>query len=98
MWTNDDTGLEKRVTSALRSGHNPVVLDEAHVLNSRSLSGALTADFWAGRILGVSTVLDVDMRQLMFSANSAINGQPVLSWPWPRPLNLRKQRGLVSRS
>lgn len=77
VWTNDDTELEKRVTSSLRAGHNPVVLDEAHVLNSRSLSGALTADFWAGRILGVSTVLDVDMRQLMFMAagnNQSVRG------------------------
>jgi hypothetical protein len=74
-WTGNDEELEKRITAALLAGRNPVVFEEARFINSETLCAALTMDFWGGRILGGSTVLDADMRKLTFFA--AGNNQEV---------------------
>lgn len=74
-WQHSGDELEKRVTTALRAGRNPIVFDEAHVLNSVNLCAALTAERWSGRILGKSTGLTARMDKLTFFA--AGNNQQV---------------------
>jgi len=58
-----DEEFDKRITALLLEGVSVVVMDNlARKLGSPSLSRALTASRWAGRILGRSAIADVPQR------------------------------------
>jgi hypothetical protein len=57
--TGDEPEHEKRITALLMSGASWILLDNVNKLDSSSLSAALTARIWRGRILGVSRMISV---------------------------------------
>ena len=61
----DDDELDKRIIASLLAGHAVVLIDNvARMLNSPSLSAALTADKYRGRLLGKSTMVELPNRAL----------------------------------
>ena len=61
----DDDELDKRIIASLLAGHAVVLIDNvARMLDSPSLSAALTADVYRGRLLGRSTILELPNRAL----------------------------------
>jgi DNA polymerase I-like protein with 3'-5' exonuclease and polymerase domains len=53
----DDDEVDKRITAMLLQGQAAILLDNATYLKSRSLSAALTATVYAGRVLGKTQVV-----------------------------------------
>ena len=73
----DDTENEKRITAHLLSGKRVVLLDNVTgSMGGPSLDAALTADIWAGRVLGQSTLVEVPNRATWIATgnNVAIRG------------------------
>jgi DNA polymerase-1 len=54
---DDDDEMRKQVLSAFREGRGLICFDEAHTIESHTLSRALTAQTYTDRLLGVSTML-----------------------------------------
>ena len=73
----DDTETEKRITAHLCSGKRVILLDNvAGAFGGPALDAALTADVWAGRVLGQSTLIEVPNRATWIATgnNVAIRG------------------------
>ena len=73
----DDTETEKRITAHLCSGQRVILLDNvAGTMGGPALDAALTADIWAGRILGQSALVEVPNRATWIATgnNVAIRG------------------------
>jgi hypothetical protein len=61
----DDNEMRKQITAAMRAGEPWLFLDNVNVvLKSAALARALTAGVWEDRILGVSKVLRVPVRNV----------------------------------
>jgi len=73
----DDTETEKRITAHLCSGKRVILLDNvAGAFGGPALDAALTADVWAGRVLGQSMLVEVPNRATWIATgnNVAIRG------------------------
>jgi putative DNA primase/helicase len=95
----DDNEMRKQITAAMRSGEPWLFLDNVNVeLKSAALARALTAGIWEDRILGVSSVLRVPVRNVWAATSNNlelsleiarrcywIRLDAKLARPWERP-------------
>lgn len=69
-----DEELEKRITSLLMAGTTAVIFDNVEgTIRSPILAGALTADVWQGRVLGVSQIVEVPSRVTWMATGNNID-------------------------
>jgi len=70
----DDTETEKRITAHLCTGKRVILLDNvAGAFGGPALDAALTADVWAGRVLGQSTLVEVPNRATWIATGNNVS-------------------------
>lgn len=72
MLPTDEDEMRKALTAYFLAGATTVFFDEAHVLDSAVLNGALTADSWSDRKLGASERVAMPQRAVFYFTGNAV--------------------------